>query len=1296
MRKKLFQSWFTIFIICFFVDYTKCVSVHFENKDGGFFLKQSSRQHATTSTLSDVTDVLTSNGGSPLSTDRFTVFQSSQPISIRATYGPFSTKQTVPARYVVPDPLPINATGPSIDLQDLATHHLDMSAHIVRNEIPRDSPVLRVLFHTGSDLGTRHQVLLNRHQQKVCIVLHALLNGRPPLHAACSPDGEDGVCLAQITIPSSYWPTIPLDKNGRLGKATKTPPRILQIGYSVLEPRPDKNEGCHPKMQIQPTTSLGVVHLVAAKGAYKELKLTDDLFMLVPHPPLFPMSRMHIPVYIDKKKSKLLTAIVIRGRVKSGIKILSADPSGAVAWNMTVDINPRHTLSTVTLVRKEPPDAESSEEGEIMELFSWLIEISEDATELHEGTRIVWSARFEPHQDQDQDRADIEMHRSEGKKSTTRFEVQKDDIQAVVPISKNWEVLNTAVLTGRQVSQAMKIFIVSQAGKAADVTFQASCQSEDDSVLKVSSSCSSVYVDGSEARGSVNGSVVVKYGTYTGLARFTVWMPEFALDLQVADVRLSQIKSWRVLDHSSTSKIKRRKRSYSGGWGSTSSIPDDLGNVIEKPNCKLRYQQTPVEVYAHFMAVDHESGRQSYLINRRTWLRVTDLVLPSLRVSDPRIASLHGRILQGRSMGRTEVQVLSPITGRVIGAKEIRVVNDKVGISKLSVEVVSGLQLNISPDGSIENGYVAETSVTRKLTAQYQEGLLDIELEFSDGNKTPLRDISDSDYHLVVESLDPEVVAFAPMVASRHPRVIAVGEGSGDLLQVTLLLSEDCRMSAKSKIKTGGPLATSSASVEVDFTSSDLSHRPDILQNDGGGSPYGGPKVLQDLQDILQGGNSIKENINQEPNVQARQYSSSRGHHKKREPENMNPLEISMYVLLAAFCCAIIVFVVSCVIYASKYKQIESGVVQGVQASPIALNSLPSHQERKRETTMNVHDWVWLGRSTVDSNRNSSINPQSNEMRITTNPLNANYCDPEDCLVTSFSNPNHVNLSSVNEAEPNANRVVDSSTYTKNKYGKGSNNYKNESQIWYKPIPPPPPPLPLHGLQLQQPSERPLSKIEAINNQNQNDDYKPPVPPHRNLVSTPNKTPSKKHYAQKNMNESKNKARPSSQEINTSTALPDYSRPSDPTKVPSDYGFKIPTSNKSNKDSEESSDYGFKDFVSNRNRDIDGVNVDNMESAFEFDDEPCPLVQNVGEGRNKNEKKDFMEFVQYPNSPGAGIKAQNSAEVKKATIVGNPMYSTEENSTALPADLPVLDDLQLDMDYEQIMHYFENLKESNA
>lgn len=86
----------------------------------------------------------------------------------------------------------------------------------------------------------------------------------------------------------------------------------MQVAYSVLEPWPDEGEGCHPKMQVQPSVVLGTIPLVPAKGAYKEFKLTDAIMMLVPHPPLFPMSRMHIPVFIDRQKAKLLTAIVIR------------------------------------------------------------------------------------------------------------------------------------------------------------------------------------------------------------------------------------------------------------------------------------------------------------------------------------------------------------------------------------------------------------------------------------------------------------------------------------------------------------------------------------------------------------------------------------------------------------------------------------------------------------------------------------------------------------------------------------------------------------------------------------------------------------------------------------------------------------------------------------------------------------------------------------------------------------------------------------------------------------------------
>lgn len=76
-------------------------------------------------------------------------------------------------------------------------------------------------------------------------------------------------------------------------------------------------------------------------------------------------------------------------------------------------------------------------------------------------------------------------------------------------------------------------------------------------------------------------------------------------------------------------------------------------------------------------------------------------------------------------------------------------------------------------------------------------------------------------------------------------------------------------------------------------------------------------------------------------------------------------------------------------------------------------------------------------------------------MRITTNPLNANYCEPEDSLATSFSNPTHIELPSRSSEVPlNTNHSVDSATYSKSRSTvvlpeNNSNAVNNdEVQIW--------------------------------------------------------------------------------------------------------------------------------------------------------------------------------------------------------------------------------------------------------
>lgn len=219
-----------------------CVEVHFENKDGGFFLK-----HTARGVVNGAPGPPGPSDGAPLSVDRFTVFQTARAVSVRASYGPFSTKQTVPARSLVPDPLaPAPMPGSRNNSLDAAPMRLDMSAHVVVREIPRDAPVIRVLFHAGGEAGMR-----------VCGVLHARAQGRAPLAAACSPEGGEGACLAQLAVPASWWPPAP-PPPGRDSKPIplpKQPPRFIQLAYSVLEPRAADAEGggCMPRVQVNPT-----------------------------------------------------------------------------------------------------------------------------------------------------------------------------------------------------------------------------------------------------------------------------------------------------------------------------------------------------------------------------------------------------------------------------------------------------------------------------------------------------------------------------------------------------------------------------------------------------------------------------------------------------------------------------------------------------------------------------------------------------------------------------------------------------------------------------------------------------------------------------------------------------------------------------------------------------------------------------------------------------------------------------------------------------------------------------------
>uniref|UniRef100_A0A915J895 Transmembrane protein family 132 middle domain-containing protein n=1 Tax=Romanomermis culicivorax TaxID=13658 RepID=A0A915J895_ROMCU len=283
------------------------------------------------------------------------------------------------------------------------------------------------------------------------------------------------------------------------------------------------------------------------------------------------------------------------------------------------------------------------------------------------------------------------------------FNVEKDSIKSLVPIGKvwNWHILptvvyidgplkafqlrrhantfvlnrkifdfvNTAVLTRNQISTNLKIFSLSYAGVVSDVTLQTACTAREVSVIKVTPTCTSVYADGSESRGDMNALINVTYANFRTTAKYNVWYPEFPVDILISDPVLHAIKNWRI--HDEKYFVWTQKRN------GTIMYPKDTTDMENKQiyqktkiktqrlNCRLRFQESMVKVFARFRVDDLSTGRRSYLGGRKTQFDVTFLSRDQMKILDPRLAylkTIDGTLfVHGLYPGRTEVQSLKSV-----------------------------------------------------------------------------------------------------------------------------------------------------------------------------------------------------------------------------------------------------------------------------------------------------------------------------------------------------------------------------------------------------------------------------------------------------------------------------------------------------------------------------------------------------------------------------------------------------------------------------------------------------------
>ncbi|XP_051758304.1 transmembrane protein 132C isoform X1 [Ctenopharyngodon idella] len=402
------------------------------------------------------------------------------------------------------------------------------------------------------------------------------------------------------------------------------------------------------------------------------------------------------------------------------------------------------------------------------------------------------------------------MGASEG---TMRIYTTQRDFVGLAPLVMDTELLNTAVLTGKRVTVAVRTIAVEQDGSVTDVSDFADCSSTDEDVLKVSDRCDFVYVNGKETQGRLRMLVNFTYSYLSAQLEMRVWFPRLPLDIEVSDTELSQIKSWRIPIMSTKSKP---------GWNSEEER--------KGRGCMLQYQHALVRVLTHFVAEQSDSREpQAFFLGSDWQVDVTRLVRYFLKVEDPNIARLQaGRVLSGQDVGTTSIKVLSPLSDSILAEKTVRVVDDRVTITELGLQLVSGLTLSLQlSTGS--NRVISATATTQEvLSNPKQEAVLSSWLQFSDGSLTPLDIYDPTHYRLAVTSLDEGVIS----VQESSMTIVAEGEGQGTLVRAEMTICEVCQ---KSKRKS--TLAVGSGSLTVKFQTN--SRRPDnssINNNDTGNS----------------------------------------------------------------------------------------------------------------------------------------------------------------------------------------------------------------------------------------------------------------------------------------------------------------------------------------------------------------------------------------------------------------------------------------------------------------------------
>ncbi|KAJ7994155.1 hypothetical protein DPEC_G00262970 [Dallia pectoralis] len=658
-------------------------------------------------------------------------------------------------------------------------------------------------------------------------------------------------------------------------------------------------------------------------------------------------------------------------KLKEGVAFLGARPCNPALWMVSQDVRSEgHRVVTLHCHRKESSYGQRSEEG-VQKVLQ--VDLGVDSFLGPLGSRwITWQVEYPG------SRATVQ-------EAETEIRLAQKDLGGIVPLAMDTEILNTAVLTGKTVAVPVKVVSIGADGAVTDISEAVDCCSTDEDVVKVSDRCDYVYVNGKEMKGKLKMTVNFTYSYLSAQLEMNVWIPRLPLQIEVSDTELSQIRGWRV-------------PVVVSGQRSARDSDDEDDEERRGRSCALQYQNAMVRVLTHFVAESADPrGQLTYMLGSDWQVDITGLVWDFLKVEDPQVAQLQdGRILVGLDMGMTTIQVLSPLSDSILAEKTVTVVDDKVTITELGVQLVTGLALSLKLSPGSNRAILATATTQEVLQSPKQEALISAWLQFSDGSMAPL-DLYNPDYFvLTATSLDEDVVTVQQAPSWKWPVIVIEAEGQGLLVRVEMTVCELCQ-----KFKRRSVLAAGNCNVRVKFGQSSTSkgsdygtdaEEPENRASDrrqhspsqdrtGLDAHYYGSSIAGMEDSVMRSYTTTKSALVRKPNGNKlsddgfqnmpdfSDFPAQVDLPRSRNVEDdllqaargLTDLEIGMYALLGVFCLAILVFLINCISYTLKYRHKELSV-------------------EGQESLNHAHDWVWLGNEAELLESQVSLSPQQDEL----------------------------------------------------------------------------------------------------------------------------------------------------------------------------------------------------------------------------------------------------------------------------------------------------------------------------